>query len=132
MLQGSDIKSVESVAGDTLRKMARRLDSPHRWTTAALARNDFGDPVTPTNPSAKRWDVSGALVLETCELPSDLRLAVRSTIKRWLLTDECTTPIIMQNKRPGNDDLCVVNDELTFAQVHRWLEGARKLAASFE
>lgn len=117
---------VTRAALEVLERMKTRLGSPHCWTSAALARDRFGEPVEAHSRAAVRWDVFGAMLAETHGIDDpDMKQAVKAAVRRWLLGDDMT--IGMVNRKSKDDILMVVNDDLSFPEVHDWLRRAMEI-----
>jgi hypothetical protein len=54
-----------SSALDLLRRVRTRIADPARWTTGSLAKRADGTPCMSTDERAARWDISGAVNLES-------------------------------------------------------------------
>lgn len=122
-----DDRLVVELAMAALDRMIERLSSSTKWTSSAMARTSYGDPCQPTDPKAVRWDVTGALIVETFSIePAQCREDVRATVRRWLLNDEQTVSMVT---RRGREDLVnLVNDNLSYVELTDWLNRVKKAA----
>lgn len=50
---------------DVLRAARKRIEDPRRWTKGAAARTALNKPVRTSHPSASRWCLNGAMLLES-------------------------------------------------------------------
>lgn len=119
---------VTELAMAALDRIVKRLSSSTKWTSSAMARTSYGDPCQPTDPKAVRWDVTGALIVETFDIePAQCREDVRATVRRWLLNDERTVSMVT---RRGREDLVnLINDNLAYVELVDWLNRVKEAAS---
>lgn len=52
-----------------LDRAAELIENPYRWCSGALARDEYGNPVNWSSPTAVRWCAAGAIAFEAAGDP---------------------------------------------------------------